>query len=117
VSVGAALCGMAVLLLWRARTTAALIVGAVGALLVACGLAYPPILAWPRAAWWRFSRALGHVNARVLLTLLFVLVLVPVSVAWRLTGADPLGRRRNRWRGWSPSAAPHRSRTHYTTMY
>jgi hypothetical protein len=117
VSVGAVLCAIGMLLWWRGRIGRAEIIGAAGALLLAAGLAYPPILKWPSAFWWRFSRALGHINARVLLTLLFWIVFVPVSLIWRLTGTDPLGRRREHWPGWSPHPASHRDRTHYTRMY
>ena len=117
VSVGVVLCVIALLLLWRGRTGRAEIVGAVGALLLVCGLVYPPLLEWPSSLWWRFSRALGHVNARVLLTLLFSVVFVPLSFVWRLTGKDPLGRRRDRWPGWSPYPASNRDRKHYTRMY
>jgi Saxitoxin biosynthesis operon protein SxtJ len=117
VSVGVALCVIALLLLWRGRAGRAEIVGATGAFLLVCGLVHPPLLEWPSAWWWRFSRVLGHVNARVLLTLLFAIMLVPLSLLWRLTGNDPLGRRRDRWPGWSPSPASHRDRGHYTRMY
>jgi Saxitoxin biosynthesis operon protein SxtJ len=117
VSVGAVLCAIGTLLWWRGRIGRAEIIGAVGTLLLAAGLACPPILKWPSALWWRFSRALGHINARVLLTLLFWIVFVPVSLIWRLTGKDPLGRRRERWPGWSPHPASHRDPTHYTRMY
>jgi hypothetical protein len=117
VSVGVVLCVIALLLLWRGRTARAEIVGAVGVALLVCGLVRPLLLKWPSFWWWRFSRALGHVNARVLLTLLFSLVFVPLSLLWRLIGKDPLGRRRDRWTGWSPSPASHRDHTHYERMY
>jgi Na+/proline symporter len=116
-SVGVMLCVIALLLLWRGRIERAGIVGAIGGLLLVCGLVYSPLLKWPSSWWWRFSRALGHVNARVLLTLLFSVVFVPLSLVWRLTGKDPLGRRRDRWPGWSPYPASHRDRMHYTRMY
>lgn len=117
VSVGASLCVVALLLLWRGRVGRAEAAGGIGVLLVACGLVYAPLLRWPSAWWWRCSRAIGRVNARVLLTILFAVVFVPVSVLWRLTGTDPLGRRQERWRGWSPSPASHRDPTHYARMY
>ena len=117
VSVGIVLCAIAALLVWRGRILRAEILGGIGAVLLVAGLVYPPILKWPSAAWWRFSRALGYVNARILLTLLFSLVLLPLSIVWRLTGKDPLGRRRQRWPGWSPYPARYRDRTHYTRMY
>jgi hypothetical protein len=117
VSVGIVLCVIAALLLWRGRMLRAEILGGVGVVLLAAGLLYPPVLKWPSAGWWRFSRALGYVNARILLTLLFSLVLLPLSIVWRLTGKDPLGRRRRQWPGWSPYPVRYRDRTHYTRMY
>ena len=117
VSVGIVLLAIAAALVWRGRVGRAEILGAVGAVLLVCGLVYPPILRVPSALWWRFSRALGHVNARVLLTVLFSVVLTPLSVVWRLTGKDPLARRRDRWPGWSTYPTRYRDRHHYTRMY
>ena len=116
-SVGIVLCAIAAALLWRGRPGRAEIVGGLGAVLLVCGLACPRVLARPSAVWWRFSRALGHVNARILLTLLFSLVFVPLSLLWRLTGNDPLARRRDRWPGWSAHPARYRDRQHYTRMF
>src|SRR5437762_11969090 len=100
-SVGIVLCAIAAALLWRGREGRAEVVGTIGLVLLAFGLFYPPLLRRPSAIWSRFSRALGHVNARVLLTLMFALVFVPLSLLWRLMGKDPLARRRERWPGWS----------------
>jgi len=117
VSVGVVLCVIAALLWWRGRIGRAEVVGGIGAVLLVAGLAYPPLLKYPSAAWWKFSRALGYVNARVLLTILFAVVLVPVSVIWRLLGKDPLERRRGRSTGWSPYPARYRDPRHYERMY
>jgi hypothetical protein len=117
VSVGVVLCVIAAVLWWRGRVTRAEVVGGAGALLLLAGLVYAPLLKYPSAAWWRFSQALGYVNARVLLTVLFSIVLVPLSLVWRAWGHDPLGRRRARWRGWVPYPARYRDRTHYERMY
>jgi hypothetical protein len=89
----------------------------VGAVLLFLGLVYPPLLKYPSAAWWRFAQVLGYVNARVLLTVLFAVVLVPLSLIWRLTGKDPLARRRSAWRGWSAYPARYRDKQHYSRMY
>ena len=59
VSVGIVLCVIAALLVWRGRMLRAEILGGIGVVLLVAGLLYPPILKWPSAAWWRFSRALG----------------------------------------------------------
>jgi hypothetical protein len=117
VSVGTVLCLIALALLWRGRTGRAEIAGGVGAILLVCGLAAPSFLRGPSALWWRFSRALGYFNARLLLTLMFALVFVPISFIWRLAGKDPLQRRRELWRGWSPYPARYRDPHHYRRMF
>ena len=117
VSVGVVLSVIAAFLWWRGRAGRAEVIGGIGAVLLVAGLAHPPLLKYPSAAWWKFSRALGYVNARVLLTILFAVVLVPVSVIWRLLGKDPLERRRGRSTGWSPYPARYRDRQHYSRMY
>jgi hypothetical protein len=117
VSVGIVLCAIAALLFWRRHPLRAEILGGVGVLLLVLGLVRPRLLNVPSAWWWRFSRALGHVNARVLLTLLFAVVLVPISFVWRLTGNDPLARRRRTWQGWSRYPARYRDPKHYSRMY
>ena len=117
VSVGVVLCLIAAFLVWRGRIARAEVVGGVGAVLLVLGLVYPPLLKWPSAAWWRLAHVLAYVNARVLLTVLFAIVLVPISIVWRLTGTDPLTRRRSAWPGWSPHPARYRDKHHYSRMY
>ena len=117
VSVGGVLVAIAAILLWRGRYARAELVGAIGAVLLVSGLVYPRLLVVPSALWWRFSRALGHFNARVLLTVIFGLVFVPLSLIWRLTGKDPLARRRDRWPGWSPYPPRYRDAHHYSRMF
>jgi hypothetical protein len=77
----------------------------------------PSLLKWPSAGWWLFAKALGYVNARILLTVLFGLVLTPLGLIWRVTGKDPLSRKRARWNGWSAYPARYRDRKHYERMY
>jgi saxitoxin biosynthesis operon SxtJ-like protein len=116
-SVGLVLCGIAGLLLWRHRVGRAEVIGGIGALLAGCGLIRPALLRWPSAVWWRFSKALGYVNARVLLTVVFVVLLTPVSIVWRLIGKDPLARKRRPGTGWSPYPERYRDRKHYQRMF
>ena len=117
VSVGLVLCVIAAVLWWRARLGRAEVLGAIGLFLLGAGLVHPPVLKYPSAAWWRFSRVLGHFNARVLLTIMFSIVLVPISLVWRLTGKDPLSRRRDKWPGWTAYPARYRDRRHYERMF
>ena len=116
-SVGGVLAVIAALLLWRGRIVRAEVVGAIGGVLILLGAAAPTLLARPRVWWWRGARAVGDFNARVLLTLMFVVVFVPLGVAWRLFGKDPLARRRRANRGWTPYPARYRDRQHYSRMY
>jgi hypothetical protein len=117
VSVGAVLCVIAALLVWRGRIGRAEVVGGVGAVLLVAGLVAPAILKYPSAAWWAFAKALGYVNARVLLTVLFAVVLTPIAFVWRLTGKDPLARRRGAYPGWTPYPARYRDPKHFERMF
>jgi hypothetical protein len=117
ISVGTVLLVIAAYQLWREHVLAAEILGGIGAVLVLFGYTAPKLLKWPSALWWKFALVLGYVNARVILTLIFAIVLTPVSMMWRLTGRDPLGRQRSRWPGWTPAPARYKDRTHYKRMY
>jgi Saxitoxin biosynthesis operon protein SxtJ len=117
ITVGLVLCINAAALLWKGWNTSAEIAGMIGAALLLLGLGRPSILSGPAAAWWRFSRTVGHINTRLLLTLVFSLLFVPISLLWRLTGIDPLARRRDRWPGWTPFPPRYRDKHHYRRMF
>lgn len=116
-SVGGVLLLIAAVLFWRGRLRAAEAVGAIGFLLVFFGHFAPSALTWPSAVWWRFAMILGYVNARIILTVAFILILTPIGLIWRLLGRDPLAHARERWPGWVPHPARYRSRDHYNRMY
>jgi xanthine/uracil permease len=117
VSVGGVLIVIALALWWRGRIGRSEILAGIGGLLLFFGLVQPRFLEWPSAAWWKFSRVLGYINARILLTLMFSLLLVPVSLLWRLAGKDPLARRRDKFEGWTAYPARYRDRTHFERMF
>ncbi len=117
VSVGGVLLLLAAILLWRHRVLRAEILGGIGAVLLVLGLAAPPLLKYPSRYWWKFSRAFGHVMARFWLSLLFLLILTPVNIVWKLIGRDPLSRKRERWPGWSKYPERYRDHKHYGQMY
>ena len=116
-SVGGVLIVIALALWWRGRIGRAEVLGGVGAVLLFFGAVQPRLLAWPSAAWGRVSRVLGYVNARIILTVLFWVLLVPLSLIWRVTGKDPLTRRRKTFPGWTPYPARYRDRTHFERMF
>jgi hypothetical protein len=93
------------------------VIGAIGGLLLVLGLVSPALLKWPSALWWRFSHALGYVNARILLTLLFSVILVPLSLVWKALGKDPLARSRRQFPGWTPYPARYADRKHFERMF
>jgi hypothetical protein len=117
VSVGAVLIAIAAVLWWRGRIGRSEIVGGIGAVLLVLGLTAPALLKYPSAAWWAFAKALGWFNARVLLTVLFAIVLTPIALVWRITGKDPLLRRRDMFPGWTPYPARYRDPKHYDRMF
>ena len=84
--------------------------------LIGLGLTAPRALYWPSLVWWKLVHVLGYINARIILTVLFAVLLVPLSLFWRLTGKDPLGRRRA-GTGWSPYPGRYRDPKHYSRMY
>jgi hypothetical protein len=117
ISVGVVLLAIDAALWWRGHVIRAEIVGVIGLFLLIAGLTRPALLKYPSGAWWRMARTLGYVNARVLLTLLFVVVLLPLSMIWKVIGKDPLARSRRTWPGWSPYPLRYRDRQHYERMY
>lgn len=117
VSVGAVLLGIAAYSLWRERMMWAQISGGIGAVLLVLGLTAPMLLKWPSAAWWKLAAALGYVNARIILTIAFLIVLTPIALVWRLIGRDPLGRRRERWPGWVNYPDRYMDRSHFSRRF
>ena len=116
-SVGTVLILVAAFLVWRGRITAAAIVGGIGAVLVVLGYLQPRLLKWPSAAWWKLAMFLGYVNARLILSIAFILLLTPIGLIWRLIGRDPLVRKRSSWTGWIAYPARYADRSHFTRMY
>jgi hypothetical protein len=91
--VAAVLLAIAAWNLYRGRTTVVIVLASLGAGLVVAGLLVPPAARAFHTAWMRFAVLLGHVNSRVLLTLVYYLVVTPYGIVTRLVGRDPLRRR------------------------
>lgn len=93
-----------------------MIAGAAGALLVMGALVAPARLRVPNRVWWRFAQALGWVNARILLFLVFAFVLTPMGTVMRALGRSPL-RDAAVGTNWSPYTARRRDAKHYDHPY
>ncbi len=117
ISVGPVLIGIAAFLVWRGRIGTAEVVGGIGTVLLVLGLTRPRLLKWPSAVWWKFAMMLGYINARIILTVIFTIVLSPIGLIWRMIGKDPLAQQRRNWPGWSDYPARYRNRDHFTKMY
>ena len=58
------------------------------------GLTAPRLLHYPYKSWMALGHALGWVNSHIILGLVFIVILQPIAYVMRLTGYDPLRRRR-----------------------
>ena len=91
--VAAVLFAIAAWNLYRGRAAVVAVFGSSAALLVVAGLFVPAAARGFHHAWMRFAAVLGHVNSRILLTLMYYLVMTPYGLVSRLVGRDPLRRR------------------------
>ena len=58
------------------------------------GLIAPRLLHYPYKGWMALGHVLGWINSHIILGLVFIVVLQPIAYFMRLTGYDPLKRRR-----------------------
>ncbi|WP_320675024.1 SxtJ family membrane protein [Prochlorococcus sp. MIT 1341] len=59
------------------------------------GLLKPSLLNTPYKGWMALGHALGWVNSRIILGIVFLAVLQPIAFAMRLLGYDPLRKKIN----------------------
>ena len=103
---------------WRGHPQAAIAFAVAALVMLSIAFAAPRLFDAPNRAWMRFARALGWVNSRILLSLLFFIVITPYGALQRLVGRDRLGRK---WRGatpaWTPAPERLRDPKHYEHLY
>lgn len=63
------------------------------ALLLFLALWVKPVAAWLAWGWLRLAQFLGNINAKIILTLIFYLILTPIALLYRLWRGDALGVR------------------------
>ncbi len=51
---------------------------------------FPAILKHPFRIWMKFGAALGWLNTRIILTLLYFLAILPIAIILKITGKTPL---------------------------
>jgi Saxitoxin biosynthesis operon protein SxtJ len=103
--------------LYRGRPTAAEVLVAVVVALLVCSTI--PAAAVMFHTWWmRLAGLLGFVNSRILLSALFFFVMSPIGLLVRLTGHDPLERRRGHQKSyWRARALTRQPREGYERSF
>jgi len=115
-SVGTACLALGALLAWRGWSTVGVSLAALGVVLVALGRLAPSTLRVPNRYWWRCAQVLGWINARVILTAFYVLVVTPAGAIMRLAGRNPLYPPQPQT-SWEPYSGRRRDPTHYERMF
>ena len=64
----------------------------VAGVLVALALVAPRLLRFVYVPWMKLGSALGYVNTRIILSLFFIVVVLPLALLVRVLGKDPLAR-------------------------
>ena len=59
------------------------------------GLTSPRLLYYPYKFWMKLGLTLGWVNSRIILSLVYMIVLLPLAFVMRLIGYDPLRTKQN----------------------
>jgi len=62
-------------------------------LFLACALLAPGSLGLVYRVWMRIGAVVGAINGRIVLGIIYFLIVVPLGLAMRLWGADPLARK------------------------
>lgn len=76
---------LSLLLLWRRQQDAARVTGILATAALLAAMLFPHRLGWVKARWMQFGEALGTVTTPVLMALIYIVVVTPVAVLWRLT--------------------------------
>jgi hypothetical protein len=66
---------------------------AAAAILIAPALIYPALLRGPYFLWTRLGLLLGWINQRIVLTIIFYVIVMPIGLAMRLCRRDPMARK------------------------
>ena len=80
----------------------------IGILGLILGLTAPRLLNYPYKVWMALGYALGLVNSYIILGLVFIFVLQPIAYVMRLTGYDPLRRKRKGEKTYKENRQDHR---------
>ena len=63
--------------------------------LLILGITKPSLLSYPYKGWMAIGFALGWLNSRLILGLIYLLILQPISFIMRILGYDPLNKKKS----------------------
>ncbi|HVF57357.1 MAG TPA: SxtJ family membrane protein [Pyrinomonadaceae bacterium] len=103
---------------YRGRTTVFAVTGGAALALVVVGLFVPAAARRFHVLWMRIAVALGWVNSRILLSLMFYGVFTPYRIVSRLVGRDPLHRRGKRKESyWTERKTTRQAREQFERLF
>ena len=108
------------ILLYKEKTTATIILGGLAVLFALFALVAPHVLEPVERVWMAFARVLGAINTRIIMGLFYLLFFVPLSLFFKLIGRDEM--RRRRWAkgattNWEDYRPRQRDARHYENMF
>ena len=89
----------------------------VGILLVLFGLALPITLKPVYKIWMTIGHYLGWINTRIILSIMFYLLILPVGVLMRMFGKDPMARSLNKHQQSYRVNSPAQDKNHVERPY
>lgn len=90
-TVGAAFSLFGAISWWRGHELPPLVLWSIGGALIVPGLLFPVVLGPVQRGWMKMAMFLGHVNTRIILTLMYYVVITPVGFIMGFF-RDPLAR-------------------------
>ena len=73
------------------------------------GILRPDLLLYPYKGWMILGHALGWINSKIILGFVFIFVLQPISFVMRISGYDPLRKRRKGGQTYRENCQDHRT--------
>ena len=93
------------------------ITGGIGVILILLGIFYPRILKSIHKVWMGLALSMGWIVSRILLTLLFILVTIPIGILTRLLGKDLISHKIEKERTSYWILKTKQDKTHFEKMY
>jgi hypothetical protein len=103
---------------YRGRMMALYVLGGIACALFLVGLLLPSLARQFHILWMRLAVALGYINSRILLSLMFYGVFTPYGLLMRLFGRDPLHRREaRRVSYWIPRKVTRQAKEQFERLF